>query len=88
MCEGTEIFPEDLNLAFHQVQPAIEIPEGFDLSGTLSEASLRAMMRVEKAKISQALRQAKWNKTKAAEALSVGYKTLLGKIKEYGLEEE
>jgi DNA-binding NtrC family response regulator len=88
MCEGNEILPEDLNLAFHQVHTTAQVPEGFDLSGTLSEASLRAMMLVEKAKISQALRQAKWNKTKAAETLSVGYKTLLSKIKEYGLEEE
>jgi len=88
MCEGSEIFPEDLNLAFHQNQTAAEVPEGFDLSGSLSEASLRAMVLVEKAKISQALRQAKWNKTKTAETLNVGYKTLLSKIKEYGLEEE
>jgi DNA-binding NtrC family response regulator len=88
MCDGTEIFPEDLHLAFHQAQPTADVPEGFDLSGTLSEASLRAMILVEKSKISQALRQAKWNKTKTAEALSVGYKTLLSKIKEYGLEEE
>ncbi len=88
MSEGTEIFPEDLNLAFRQPQPTSEVPEGFDLSGTLSEASLRAIVLVEKAKISQALSQAKWNKTKTAETLSVGYKTLLSKIKEYGLEEE
>ena len=88
MSEGTEIFPEDLNLAFRQPQPTSEVPEGFDLSGTLSEASLRAIVLVETAKISQALRQAKWNKTKTAETLSVGYKTLLSKIKEYGLEEE
>jgi len=88
MCEGTELFPENLNLAFREAGPATEIPEGFDLSGTLSEVSLRAMMLVEKVKISQALRKAKWNKTKAAEVLSVGYKTLLGKIKEYGLEDE
>jgi DNA-binding NtrC family response regulator len=88
MCEGSEIFPEDLNLAFHQTQTAAEVPEGFDLTGSLSEASLRAMVLVEKAKISQALRQAQWNKTKTAETLNVGYKTLLSKIKEYGLEEE
>jgi len=88
MCEGTEIFPEDLNLAFRQTQPTAEVLEGFDLSGSLSEASLRAMVLVERAKISQALRQAKRNKTKAAETLNVGYKTLLSKIKEYGLEEE
>ena len=85
MCEGPEIFPEDLHLTFHQDHAAAELPEGFDLSGSLSEASLRAVMLVERVKISDALRQAKWNKTKAAEALGVGYKTLLGKIKEYGL---
>jgi len=88
MCEGSEIFPEDLHLAFHRPQPAAEVPDGFDLDGTLSEVSLRAMMLVERAKIGQSLRQAKWNKTKAAETLSVGYKTLLSKIKEYGLDEE
>src|SRR5262245_17256429 len=88
MCEETELLPEDLNLAFREAGPPSEVPEGFDFSGTLSEASLRAMMRVEKVKISQALRQAKWNKTRAAEVLSVGYKTLLSKIKEYGLEED
>ena len=88
MCEGSEIFPEDLNLAFHKTPTASEVPEGFDLTGSLSEASLRAMVLVEKAKISQTLRQAKWNKTKTAETLNVGYKTLLNKIKEYGLEEE
>lgn len=88
MCEGTEILPEDLHLTFHSRSSSVEIPEGFDLAGTLSEASLRAMMLVERAKISQALRQARWNKTKAAQALGVGYKTLLNKIKEYELEEE
>jgi DNA-binding NtrC family response regulator len=89
MNEGDEIFPEDLHLAFYRLNEARSaLPEGFDLSGSLSEAGLRAVAMVEKAKISHALRQANWNKTKTAQALGVGYKTLLNKIKEYGLEEE
>ena len=89
MNEGDEIFPEDLHLAFYRLNEASSaLPEGFDLSGSLSEAGLRAVAMVEKAKISHALRQANWNKTKTAQALGVGYKTLLNKIKEYGLEGE
>ena len=89
MNEGDEIFPEDLHLAFYQSNESRStLAEGFDLSGTLSEAALRAVAMVEKAKISQALRQANWNKTKTAQVLGVGYKSLLNKIKEYGLESE
>ena len=86
MAEGNEILPDDLNLSFRQprVTEAV-IPDGFDLSGSLTEASLRAMERVEKAKILLSLRQNDWNKSKTAQALGVGYKTLLSKIKEYGL---
>jgi DNA-binding NtrC family response regulator len=89
MCEGSEIFAEDLHLAFQRLQNASanEVLHGFDLAGTLSEAGLRALVLVEKVKIAQALRQTKWNKSKAAQALGVGYKTLLNKIKEYGLDE-
>jgi len=88
MSDGHEILPEDLNLSFHQPGKKIgeTLPEGFDLSGTLSEVSLRAVSAVESAKISQALRQAQWGKIKAAQILGVGYKTLLRKIKEYQLE--
>jgi DNA-binding NtrC family response regulator len=56
-----------------------------DLSGTLAEASDRAVRLVERRKIADALRAADGNKTRAAEALSVSYKTLLTKIKDYEL---
>ena len=89
MSDGHEILPEDLNLSFHQSGREISetLPEGFDLSGSLSDVSLRAMAAAESAKISHVLRQAKWSKTKAAQMLGVGYKTLLRKIKEYQLEQ-
>jgi DNA-binding NtrC family response regulator len=58
---------------------------GFDTSGTLSEAAERAVTLVERRKIADALAAADGNKTRAAEALGVSYKTLLSKIKEYGI---
>ncbi len=90
MTDSSEILPEDLNLAFHRPVQTVSssVPEGFDLSGTLSEVSLRAVMAVERSKISQAIRQAKWNKGKAAQTLGVGYKTFLRKLKEYRVEDE
>ena len=63
-------------------------PDSFaavDLSGTLSEAAERAVRAVERRKIAAALRDAEGNKTRAAEALCVSYKTLLTKIKDYQL---
>ncbi|MGI9106121.1 MAG: sigma-54-dependent transcriptional regulator [Pyrinomonadaceae bacterium] len=63
-------------------------PETFaemDLSGSLSEATERATRFVERRKIAAALRAHDGNKTRAAETLSVSYKTLLTKIKDYDL---
>jgi DNA-binding NtrC family response regulator len=56
-----------------------------DLSGTLSEAAESAVREVERRKIAEALRASDGNKTRAAEALGVSYKTLLTKIKDYRL---
>jgi DNA-binding NtrC family response regulator len=56
-----------------------------DLSGTLAEATERAVRAVERRKIADALRDSGGNKTRAAEALGVSYKTLLTKIKDYEL---
>ena len=62
------------------------IEENFEWEGPLDEVSARALGHVERFKIDTALREAKWNKTRAAEKLGVSYKTLLGKIKSLGLE--
>jgi DNA-binding NtrC family response regulator len=68
-----------------------ELPQGmleekFEWDGPLEEVSQRAVAYVERFKIDTALREAKWNKTRAAERLGVSYKTLLSKIKSLGLE--
>jgi transcriptional regulator with GAF, ATPase, and Fis domain len=68
-----------------------EMPDGmleeqFLWEGPLEEVSQRAVTHVERFKIQVALRESKWNKTRAAESLGVSYKTLLHKIRMLGLE--
>jgi len=70
---------------------AAELPEGmiaeeFLWEGPLEEVSQRAVAHVERFKIQNALRESKWNKTRAAEKLGVSYKTLLHKIRNLGVE--
>src|SRR6266404_2689582 len=71
--------------------PDGQMPEGmlgrnFDWGGTLQDVGDRAVNHVERFKIEEALKSAKWNKTRAAELLGVSYKTLLNKIRLLGLE--
>ena len=54
----------------------------------LEEISRQAQRTAETEHIRQALSASGGNKTRAAEALRVSYKTLLAKIREYGLEPE
>lgn len=88
LSDGKQIRPEDLNFAF-QNRRALqddELVHMLDLSGTLSEVSSRASRSAERLKIKQALEISNWNKTRASELLDISYKTLLNKVKEYGLE--
>jgi DNA-binding NtrC family response regulator len=66
--------------------PANMLEHSFDWEGPLDEVSQRALAHVERFKIEAALRESKWNKTRASEKLGVSYKTLLSKIKSLGLE--
>ncbi len=80
----------DLQLPTAKPAPE-ELPDGmleeqFLWEGPLDEVSQRAVAHVERFKIHNALRESKWNKTRAAERLGVSYKTLLTKIRSLGLE--
>ena len=87
---GPEIGEQELQLP--APRPAREdMPDGmledeFLWEGPLDEVSQRAVAHVERFKIHNALRESKWNKTRAAESLGVSYKTLLTKIRTLGLE--
>jgi DNA-binding NtrC family response regulator len=54
--------------------------------GTLGSISKEATRKAESQRIIDVLGETKGNKTRAAEILQVSYKTLLTKIKEYGIE--
>jgi len=89
LAEGDVIFPRHLNLSFaapleRDTQPSPW--EQVDLSGTLAEATRRAVRGAEKFKIEITLQEAQGNKGRAAELLQISYKMLLAKLKEHGLE--
>ncbi|HKO97887.1 MAG TPA: sigma-54 dependent transcriptional regulator [Pyrinomonadaceae bacterium] len=75
---------KDLGLTTERTADA-EFLKNCDLSGTLSDATQRALRIVERQKIQDSLKSNDGNKNKAAEDLGVSYKTLLTKIKDYDL---
>lgn len=81
LADTIELRPRDLGLNIDGDRDPKAF--GFDLSGSLAEASDRAVRMVERQKIADAMAQNEGNKTRAAETLGVSYKTLLTKIKDY-----
>jgi len=63
------------------------VPPGFELSGTLAEVGRRAQAVAEKEKIRRVLDEADGDRSRAAEILQVSGKTLLHKMREFGLVE-
>jgi DNA-binding NtrC family response regulator len=83
LCDGEIITPEHIVLT----QRAVPDAAGELLSeGSLEDVAKRALKIAETQRIVEALRKTRGNKSKAAEILHVSYKTLLTKIKEYGIE--
>ncbi len=64
------------------------LPDAPSLNGGLKEVGQRARAWAEKRKLAQVLAETGFNRTRAAQILQVSYKTLLDKIKEYGLAEK
>jgi DNA-binding NtrC family response regulator len=90
LCEGDTIERRHLNLAgrVEPAAPAAVTPwDQIDLSGTLPQAVARVAAEVEKRKIEQAIREAGDNRQAAADALQISYRTLVQKLKEYGIVE-
>ncbi len=90
LCDGESIDTASLQLpaprpAAGQI-PVGLIPEKFNWEGSMQEVAERAQGHVERFLIESALRENKWNKTRAAEKLGVSFKTLLNKIRALGLE--
>ncbi len=58
-----------------------------DLSGTMSEALRRISTEVERRKIEQALKDARGNKSIAADMLQIGFKALGTRMRQLGIPE-
>jgi DNA-binding NtrC family response regulator len=89
LADEDAILPRHLNLSSKLLEPAAEPVNplaDLDLTGTLAEATRRALSVVEKVKIEQVLKEADDNKGRAAELLQISYKMLLAKLKEHRLE--
>ncbi len=83
LCEGPKIKPEHVSL---NPVPSKSVLGPLPMNGTLEDTAKEALRLAETERIGKALRETKGNKSRAAELLSVSYKTLLTKIKEYGIE--
>lgn len=84
LCDGDNITPEHF-IIDRQFGPVLSEKPGL-LEGTLGSISKEATRKAESQRIIDVLGETKGNKTRAAEILQVSYKTLLTKIKEYGIE--
>ncbi len=88
LCDGETIQPHHLNLSFRQaaVMASVSSPwEAINLSGTMTEVLRRITAEVERRKLESALSEAAGNVQRAAEVLQISYKTIVHKLKEYGL---
>jgi DNA-binding NtrC family response regulator len=91
LSDGDTIQPRHLNLSFRPpalAGPAASPWEAIDLSGTLSEALRRITTEVERRKLELALSEAGGNKQRAAEALQIGYKQMVQKMRDYGIADD
>jgi len=82
---GAPIQPEHLSV----LEPGLAAvePDELPIAGTLQQAVQQAKEYVERRMIEDTLRGTLGNKAEAARILAVNYKTLLTKIKEYGIDE-
>jgi DNA-binding NtrC family response regulator len=81
LCDSDRLALEHLGLDARR--PAL--PQGFDLEGTLADVGKRASALAEREKIQMALAGAEGDRGRAADELCVSRKTLLHKMREYGL---
>lgn len=84
LSEGTTITPDHIALS-----PRVSVDDSLKklpMDGSLEDAAKEALKIAETERIKRALKETKGNKSRAAELLQVSYKTLLTKIKDYGID--
>ena len=87
LADGDRLLPRHLSLATLQGASSADDPwDQLDWSGTLADVTSRFASESEKRKIALALKQAQNDKGRAADLLQINFKTLIAKLKQYGLE--
>ena len=84
LCRGTEIGETDIILP----EKPFTVSDAIHLNGTLAAVSARAKRAVERLRIEKDLKECAYNRTAAAKSLGICYKTLLEKIKLYGISQK
>ena len=91
MTEGDAIQPRHLNISARPGAAPVAAPvdpwELIDLSGSLADALRRLTTEVERRKIDRAMKDTNGNKVQAADALQVGLKVLVAKMRQYAISE-
>jgi DNA-binding NtrC family response regulator len=87
LCDADMIQPRHLSLSLRPGTIAAPVSpwDQIDLSGTMLDATRRVMALVERRKVEQAMHEAAGNKQRAAELLQISYKSLVGKMREFGI---
>jgi DNA-binding NtrC family response regulator len=83
LCDGRTITAEHISLSHPPTKAKLE---ALPMNGTLEDTAREALRLAETQRIKKALQETRGNKSRAAESLNVSYKTLLTKIKDYGIE--
>jgi transcriptional regulator with PAS, ATPase and Fis domain len=87
LADGDRLLPRHLSLTTMAGPSTADDPwDQLDWSGTLADVTSRFTSESEKRKIALALKQAQNDKGRAADLLQVNFKTLIAKLKQYGLE--
>ncbi len=86
LAEGELIAPENLPEKIWSARPAPSSEGAADPTGRQDLSIKRATRELEEAYIKAALRRTRGNRTRAAELLEISHRSLLYKIKEYGID--
>jgi len=84
LCEGDLITSD--NIVLNRQMRLESSLSNLPMDGPLEDSVKEAVRIAETQRIGKALKETKGNKSRASELLQVSYKTLLTKIKEYGIE--
>jgi transcriptional regulator with GAF, ATPase, and Fis domain len=89
LCDGDTIQSRHLSLSFRPGAVAAPVSpwEQIDLSGTMLEATRRVTSEVERRKVEKAMQEVAGNRQRAAEQLQISYKSLVSKLREFGISE-